>query len=657
MLLLFASVLGCVRISDADLTERMSWGLTDDTGAPCTTAWWFPDLDGDGYGDPAGGLELCEGLSGYVTNDADCDDTDAGISPQTIWFYDGDGDGYGDSATTFVTCEQPEGYTADQTDCDDLSAESFPGGTEVCDGKDNDCNGTVDDSAVDVATWYADADGDGYGSPDSSTTACEAPSGYTQDSTDCDDTTAAVSPEAEEICSDGLDNNCDGTPNDCSLSGEIVLSKADGVLLGESRFDYAGLSIDAHGDLTGDGAPDLVISAPYADEGGSGRGSVYLLSGPVSGERSLSEADVRIDGEEDLGRLGSSVASSDDITGDGTADLLIGASVVDSGAENAGRVYLMAGPLSGVISAAAASGTVDGGSVEDRLGTSVAAPGDVNGDELADLLIGAYGEDTGGSGAGAAFLVLGPATGSIDADSADASFWGEASEDWAGLMVSGAGDVDGDGLADLLIGADRNGASNAGAAYVVLGGVSGSMSLTDADWILRGLADYDEAGAGLGAAGDVNGDGLADVLIGGASADGAGVAWLVSGSGLASASLTDAIARIDGSSASPDHLGVDLTGAGDVNGDGLADVLIGGPGSGGSGAAWLFYGPISGALSPVDAGLTLQGATSGAEAGYRVAAPGDLSGDGVPDLLVASPSSSLYDSKAGAIFFIGGVGL
>jgi hypothetical protein len=152
--------------------------------------------------------------------DDNCDGStdESSAADASTWYADTDGDGYGSSAVSTVSCSAPSGYIADATDCDDTSASVSPGVTETCNGVDDNCDGSTDESsAVDASTWYADADGDGYGNPAVSTVSCSAPSGYTADATDCDDTSASVSPVGTETCN-GVDDNCDGSTDESSAA-------------------------------------------------------------------------------------------------------------------------------------------------------------------------------------------------------------------------------------------------------------------------------------------------------------------------------------------------------------------------------------------------------------------------------------------------------
>jgi len=137
-------------------------------------------------------------------------------------------------------------------DCDDADAAVFPGADELCDGIDNDCDGWVDEGdAVDATTWYEDADADGYGDADSAAIACEAPSGWTDDDTDCDDADAAVYPGADELC-DGVDNDCDGEVDESdAVDASTVYIDADG---------------DGYGDLEDPGTPCCACPSGYVSD-------------------------------------------------------------------------------------------------------------------------------------------------------------------------------------------------------------------------------------------------------------------------------------------------------------------------------------------------------------------------------------------------------
>ncbi len=173
------------------------------------------DADDDGYDEDEdcddenadvfpGAEEVCNDL-----ND-DCDgEVDEGL--EQTWYQDADGDGFGSDARTTEDCDQPAGYADNDLDCDDGSAQAFPGGTEVCDGLDNDCDGEVDEDVVE--TFYWDLDGDGWGIDDWTTDACDAPSGYADQTGDCDDNDANVNPGETEVCNT-IDDDCSGVADD-----------------------------------------------------------------------------------------------------------------------------------------------------------------------------------------------------------------------------------------------------------------------------------------------------------------------------------------------------------------------------------------------------------------------------------------------------------
>lgn len=162
---------------------------------------------------------VCDGTPGEpeaevcgdgIDNNCDGQVDDGGASNAPTWFEDADGDGYGDGAAVLTQCDPPAGYVDQDGDCDGANASISPAADEVCDGMDNNCDDRVDeDEAVDASAWFKDVDGDGYGDETTVLTQCDPPTGYIAEGGDCDDTSAAISPAADEVC-DSLDNNCDG---------------------------------------------------------------------------------------------------------------------------------------------------------------------------------------------------------------------------------------------------------------------------------------------------------------------------------------------------------------------------------------------------------------------------------------------------------------
>jgi len=188
----------------------------------CTT--YYMDADVDSYGNSASWVSEMSQPGGYVTDSTDCDDTRSSVNPGatelcngrdddcdgttdegcSTYYNDSDNDGFGDPGDWVVDTQQPSGHVLDSTDCDDTRSSVNPGATELCNGRDDDCDGTTDEGC---RTYYLDGDGDGYGDPGSWTSDVSQPTGYVTDSTDCDDTSETVHPGATETCN-GVDENC-----------------------------------------------------------------------------------------------------------------------------------------------------------------------------------------------------------------------------------------------------------------------------------------------------------------------------------------------------------------------------------------------------------------------------------------------------------------
>lgn len=195
---------------------------------------YYADTDGDGFGDTEQPQSLCQVTEGYVLDSTDCDDSSSIIYPAApdycdgldndcdgtideddniTQYFDEDGDGYGSELLVMQHCELLEQYVPQAGDCDDIDPQINPGADELCDGLDNNCDGTTDDDAIDRSTWYVDDDADSFGELGQSTLDCNQPTGYVSDSTDCNDSEALIYPQAAEVC-DGIDNDCDSLSDD-----------------------------------------------------------------------------------------------------------------------------------------------------------------------------------------------------------------------------------------------------------------------------------------------------------------------------------------------------------------------------------------------------------------------------------------------------------
>jgi hypothetical protein len=220
-------------------------GIVDDSA---DAGFAYLDVDGDGFGDPDTEDLVCDTIDGWVNNGDDCDDTDTDIHPGAeelcdnkdtdcdgeakndtldgdIWYLDADGDGYGDQMEMF--CETPpEAYVETGGDCDDDDITVYPDADEYCDDVDDDCDGIVDNEAVDATPHWADFDGDGYGDPDEPITACSGTQGLSFNDMDCNDNNGGIHIDADETC-DGIDNNCDNDDNADAMDAQWWYIDAD----------------------------------------------------------------------------------------------------------------------------------------------------------------------------------------------------------------------------------------------------------------------------------------------------------------------------------------------------------------------------------------------------------------------------------------------
>ncbi len=485
--------------------------------------------------------------------------------------------------------------------------------------------------------------------------------GFTSD-VDCRDDNPSIHPDAVEVC-DNVDNDCDGTIDEDLATEWHPDADADG-------FGDAATSIWActrpdgavpNGGDCDDTAPQTYPGAPEYCDG---------IDNDCDGQadptacRPLDSADLRLDGLAAGQRVGQVVVGLGDLDGDGHGGFGVGAPGAAPNGSGSGAIWLFDGPLADGADLGAADAVFEGGSLGDAVGWSLATAGDVDGDGLEDLILGAWGESGAGGEAGAAYVMLSPVLGVVGPDQAWARFRGEQIGDSAGLSVAGLDEVDGSGGVALLIGAPNadDGAWSSGAAYFILNPTAGTSSLGAATARLRGDLESEQVGAAVTRAGDLDGDGITDFAVAAPGSDlngarsGAVYIFLHSPSGDAPiGDLADHL-RLGGDAG--DQAGTALADFGDLDGDGYDELLVGAPdqsdGGSGAGAAYLVKGPPDSNLSLRDAHARIIGRLPQDHAGNALDRAGDVNGDGWPDLIVGAYIEDSGGLNAGSAFLVHG---
>jgi len=712
-------------------------GEIDDDGVELA---WYVDQDDDGWGEGPvvgtgcslpedratktgdcgqlepdvhpGAEERCNGADDDCDGDIDDDPVD-GVD---LW-ADLDGDGYGDPAILVHACAGTAGLVEDDQDCQDANADIHPGGTEICDelDEDEDCDGLADDHDPDASgqsavyldrdgdgagdseasiqacdapigyaadggdcddldasvgaetLGYADDDGDGYGDPGELVTVCSGSAGYATRADDCDDDDASRNPAASEAWYDGVDQDCDGHDDyDADRDGQeaaewggLDCDDADsGTCLGCAEVYHDGLDEDCLGGDDDDADQDGYTAADYGGDDCDDADELIFPGSTALGypEDCDCDGEAELDGATWTDASGSydlgqiALAAAGDVDGDGLGDLVVGAPLT---AADSGAVVLVAGP--------AADGLDDPVAVvEDDecrlLGEAVLGAGDLDGDGYDDLAFSARSYMDSGTGEGTVAVASGPLSGLSGLDAASVVEGdGISGKLGAALAVE---DIDGDGSDEIVAGAPYAEWADVhcGVVYALSADAPGVVSDV-ALATVGGNTAGQFFGAALDTLGDTDGDGLDDLAAGAESISGArGQVWLIPGPLPGDADVADVGTRISGAHGG-DKFGAALAGGADLDGDGRDDLLVGAPSydldtARNAGGAWVFLGPVLAETDTDGASAVLAFDTAGAAVGSAVDLLPDPEVDGLVDAVVAGPGIVTSGGTTGEVWVL-----
>ena len=417
------------------------------------------------------------------------------------------------------------------------------------------------------------------------------------------------------------------------LSGPIV------TLDGPTLSAFFGQVVSTAGDVNGDGYSDVLITQPFYVNGQVEEGRALVYHGSASGLALTPNWDV--ESNQANARFGEGAGTAGDVNGDGYDDVIIGAPQWDEpgGGANHGRVYVFLGSATGL--STSPSWTWTAGQAGAAVGFRCATAGDVNGDGRDDVLVGAQYHDSTIPPLvdnGAAFVFFGTASGVLAATPAWERY-GSATLDFQVMSVATAGDLDADGYADIAVGSPHDGISDSGRVFVHRGSPTGPVNPAieinpvppGGSWTF---------GISVAGAGDVNGDGFADLIVGAGVADqgpnDCGKAYIFLGKSVANGTIaTTEVWSINGGQTNG-YLGHSVAPAGDVNGDGFADFVYGEPAwvAGAPGIAYIGLGQST-VPFPTETIVTGPGGVDGL--GFSVCTAGDVNGDGFGDVLIGAP--------------------